>query len=76
VVRLHATLPTLNARLARRDAGASLVWHQQRAAELILLMERNGIGDLIIDTEGKPESEVAWEIVRHLQWVRDLPPGK
>jgi len=38
VVRLHATLPTLHARLARRDAGASLVWHQQRAAELIRLM--------------------------------------
>lgn len=76
VVRLHATLPTLHARLARRDSGASLAWHQQRAAELALLMERNSIGDVIIDTEGKPESDVAWEIVRHLQWVRDLPPGR
>jgi adenylylsulfate kinase len=76
VVRLHATLPTLHARLARRDAGASLAWHQQRAAELILLMERNGIGDLIINTEGKTEGEVAWEIVHHLLWVPGPPAGK
>ncbi len=76
VVRLHATLPTLHSRLARRDTGASLAWHQHRAAELVLLMERNGIGDVIIDTEGKPERDVASEIVRHVGWLRDLPSGK
>jgi adenylylsulfate kinase len=76
IVRLRASLATLHARLARRDAGASLVWHQQRAAELDRLMDRNAIGDLRIDTEGKPGAEVAWEIVRHLQWIPDLPPVK
>jgi chloramphenicol 3-O-phosphotransferase len=76
VMRLHATLPTIHARLAGRDAGESLVWYRQRAAELILLMERNAIGDLAIDTEGKPVSEIAREIVCRLQWIRDPDPGE
>jgi broad-specificity NMP kinase len=71
VVRLDATLPTIHARLARRDTGDSLEWHRNRAAELLLLMEQNAIGDLRIDTEGKTEHEVACEIVRRVQWVRD-----
>jgi adenylylsulfate kinase-like enzyme len=68
IVRLRAALPTLHARLARRDAGASLEWHRHRAAELALLMERNAIGDLTIDTEGNSASDVAREITRYLRW--------
>lgn len=33
VVRLGATLPTIHRRLEGRESGASLEWHQHRAAE-------------------------------------------
>jgi broad-specificity NMP kinase len=69
VVRLHAALPTLHSRLAGREAGASLVWHQQRAAELLTLMEAHPVEDFRVETEGKAVLEIAQEIVSHIQWA-------
>jgi len=39
IVRLTASLSTLHQRLAGRESGGSLEWHQHRAAELTALMD-------------------------------------
>ncbi|MFL5806219.1 MAG: hypothetical protein ACJ8CR_31375 [Roseiflexaceae bacterium] len=66
VVRLHATLPTLHARLAQREAGASLRWHQRRAGELAAQLERDALEDLCIDTEGRAIGDVAATLLKHI----------
>ena len=69
VVRLHATLATLRSRLAGREFGASLVWHQQRAAELLGLMEAHPVEDFRVDVEGMTVLEIAQEILAQSQWA-------
>lgn len=75
VVRLRAALPTLHRRLEGREAGASLEWHQERAAELATLMERNQVEDLPVDTDGRSILEVAQEVLSRTGWASalDLP---
>ncbi len=80
VVRLQAALPTILRRLEGREAGASLAWHQQRAAELAAQMERDKVEDLLVDTEGKVAADIAREIVVRSGWANlaelaDLGPG-
>ncbi|HEV2107800.1 MAG TPA: hypothetical protein VGR16_06015 [Thermomicrobiales bacterium] len=70
VVRLRASLPTIERRLAGRETGAGLEWHQQRAAELTALMERNQVEDLLIDTEEKSAFADAQEVVTRAHWLR------
>jgi hypothetical protein len=62
---------TVHARLGGRDTGESLAWHRNRAAELMLLMERNALRDVVFDTENRPASDVAREIARYLRWIRE-----
>ena len=69
VVRLQAALPTILRRLEGREAGASLAWHQQRAAELATQMERDQVEDLLVDTEGKAAAGIAREIVTRTGWA-------
>ncbi len=69
VVRLQAALPTILRRLEGREAGASLAWHQQRAAELATQMERDQVEDLLVDTEGKAAAGIAREIVARTGWA-------
>jgi adenylylsulfate kinase len=69
VVRLHATLPTLLGRLAARESGASLAWHQHRAGELTAIMVRNRVEDMLVDTEGKSIAEIAGEVLARIGWA-------
>ncbi len=69
VVRLQAALPTILRRLEGREAGASLAWHQQRAAELATQMERDQVEDLLVDTEGKVAAGIARETVVRSGWA-------
>jgi chloramphenicol 3-O-phosphotransferase len=69
LVRLHAALPALHARLAQREAGASLSWHQQRAGELLAQMERDALEDLRVDTEGKAIGDIAAEVLGRAGWA-------
>jgi hypothetical protein len=73
LVRLQATLPTLHGRLRQREIGASLTWHQQRARELMMQMEREAVEDLRVDTEGKAITEVAREILQQTRWLQNIP---
>jgi hypothetical protein len=68
LVRLHAPLPTLHARLAGREIGASLAWHRQRATELAPLMEQAALEDRRIDTFGKTAAEVAGDLLELIGW--------
>jgi adenylylsulfate kinase len=68
VVRLNATLPAIRRRLEGRETGASLAWHQARAAELLGLMEVQGVEDLLVETDGKTVAEVAQEVLAATGW--------
>jgi deoxyadenosine/deoxycytidine kinase len=63
LVRLHADLPTLYSRLAGRERGVSLAWHQQRAAELTTIMAQAQLEDLLVDTTGRSPLDIAKEII-------------
>ncbi len=69
VARLHAPVATLHARLAGRETGADLEWHQNRAIELAAQMEETALEDLRVDTEGKTVPEIAQEIIDRARWV-------
>ncbi len=68
IVRLSASLATLLRRLEGREVGANLDWHQKRAAELIALMDDRRVEDILIDTDDKPISAVAREILERAGW--------
>jgi adenylylsulfate kinase len=69
LVRLHADLLTLRQRLAGREVGASLAWHQQRTAELTTLMEEARLEDLLVDTMDRSALDIAQEILAHIKWL-------
>jgi len=68
VVRLTVRPETVAARLRGRESGESLEWHLRRAPELTAIMERKGIGDLIIETDGRTPEDLASEILRLMSW--------
>jgi len=68
IVRLTASLSMLHQRLEGRESGASLEWHQSRAAELTALMDERHVEDWLIDTDGKPISHIVDEILSRLGW--------
>lgn len=65
----NAWLLTLCLRLKGREVGASLAWHQQRAAELTALMEQAQPEDLLVDTMDKSAIDIAREVVARSQWI-------
>jgi predicted kinase len=73
IVRLQASVPTLHRRLEQRESGASLAWHQLRAAELALLTERAAVEDLLVDTEDKAVPDIARTIFARIGWGSGTP---
>ncbi len=69
VVRLRATLGTLDGRVRRRETGAALDWSLHRTAELAAQMERDQLEDLAVDTDGRPASEIAREVLDRCGWL-------
>ena len=68
VVRLTVRPETVTARLRGRESGESLEWHLRRAPELTGIMERNGVGDLVVETDGRTPEELAFEILGLVGW--------
>jgi predicted kinase len=68
VVRLRARIETLMARLRAREPGAALDRHLQRAADLAKGMERLPFEDLRVETDGRPASAIAHEILARARW--------
>jgi energy-coupling factor transporter ATP-binding protein EcfA2 len=69
VVRLRASVPTLQARLRKRGNGAGLQWHLDRAVELAPEMDRARVEDLLVETEERNPSDLASEILLRLGWL-------
>lgn len=63
VIRLTASLRTLQERLKGRELGPGLEWHLQRAPELSAIMERNTVEDLLVSTDGKTVMQTAEELL-------------
>lgn len=69
VVRLQASLDTLQSRLKQRELGAYLDWHLQRASVLSVQMDRDKVEDILLDTDGKSVNTIASEILVRSNWV-------
>lgn len=63
VIRLTADIETIHRRLEAREIGEALVWHQQRATELVQQFRANDLADACVDTNGKPIAEVAEDVL-------------
>lgn len=68
VVRLTIEPETVAARLRGRESGESLAWHLARAPELTGIMERNGVGDHIVATDGRTPADLAAEVLGLVGW--------
>ena len=68
VVRLGVRPETVAARLRGRESGESLAWHLRRAPELTAIMARNGIGDLVVETDDRTPDNIAAEVLRLVGW--------
>ena len=64
VVRLDVPMELILARLARREGERTLAWYRRRAPELQEIMERHGVGDVVISVGARTPHEVALEIAR------------
>jgi hypothetical protein len=68
VCGLTAPLTVIQQRLRAREAETSLVWHLNRAAELIPQFASDGLDDLIVDAN-QPALRVAEQLGRLLGWI-------
>ena len=66
VVRLDVPMPILLSRLASRETADTIDWYRSRAPELQEIMERNGVGDIVIDAGERTPHEIAAEIIERL----------
>jgi chloramphenicol 3-O-phosphotransferase len=67
VVRLAVSVDRLHERLRLRETDAQYGWHEHRAIELTEIMERNGIGDVVIQITDESPDQVALMIAQQLQ---------
>ncbi|MBE3590695.1 MAG: GrpB family protein [Firmicutes bacterium] len=75
VVRLRASMETLEERIRRRETGLGRDWSLRRSAELAALMEERKVEDFAVDTDGRSVEEIAREILERLggpRWGRSL----
>jgi hypothetical protein len=70
VVGLRGRLATIRSRLAGRESGANLAWHQARAAELIGQWEASPVEDFLVETDDRTPLEVAREVLAVCGWIR------
>ncbi len=66
VARLRVAPGLIAERLHGRESEATIAWNLHRAVELEEIMERAGIGDLIVEVGVRTPKEVAAEIARCL----------
>lgn len=66
VVRLNVPLDLVLTRLEGRESAESMPWYRHRAPELQGIMERTGVGDLVVHVGDRAPDAVAREILAHL----------
>ncbi len=69
VVRLRATSRTLRQRVARREVRLGRAWHTERARELARIMDREGVEDILVETDGRTVNAVAREVLDRTGWL-------
>jgi predicted kinase len=69
VVRLTAPVETIHERIRRRETGASLGWHLDRAVELQELWHAQPVEDVLVETEGRGARELAAEVLAAAGWL-------
>lgn len=71
VCLLRASNLTLVERVRARELGSGRSWHEERAIELAESLEKSAPADFVIDTEGRPLSEIADEVVAKIDWAEN-----
>ena len=66
VVRLNVPMETILDRLERRESASTIAWYRHRAPELQEIMERENIGDIVIDVGQRTPHDIASEIAHRL----------
>src|SRR4051812_13451023 len=59
VIRLRASVATLQERIRRRGEGRGMEWHLNRAVELAPLMDEQRVEHLLVETEERRPEELA-----------------
>jgi len=68
VVRLTAATDAIERRLVGRESAETIAWYRRRAAELTKIMDRNEVGDLVIDTSEATPGEIARQALVAAGW--------
>jgi adenylylsulfate kinase len=63
VVRLDVPIDQIAPRLKERETEETIEWYLKRAPELQGIMDREGVGDIVIDVGTRSATEVALEII-------------
>lgn len=63
IVRLHVDPAEIARRLHNRETPESIDWYLRRAPELQGIMEREGVGDIVVDVGTRDPIAVAREII-------------
>lgn len=69
VVRLDVPMNLIHRRLRQREHPEALDWYLRRAPELQQIMEREEVGDMVIDVGTRPPDDIAIEILQRLSLV-------
>lgn len=70
VVRLDVPMDAILQRLEGRETATTIGWYRDRAPELQEIMEREAIGDIVIDVGQRTPPDVASEIASRLGLLR------
>lgn len=74
IVRLHVDFAEIARRLHGRETLETIDWYLHRAPELQDIMEREGVGDIVIEANGRDPLDIAREIIDGLG-LAPTPPG-
>jgi hypothetical protein len=69
VVRLRAPLEVLHARIRARESPRSPDWYLEVATYLAKRLDETRVEDLLVETENRPPTDIAEEILRGVGWL-------
>jgi hypothetical protein len=69
IARLTASSAALDERIRRRELGAALDWHLERARELEAHWREHPVEDVLVDTEGRGVRDIAVEVLTRSGWI-------
>lgn len=70
VVRLRASVTTIQTRVRGREIGGALEWHLARASELAELMDARKVEDVLVEAEERDPASIAHDILARVGWLR------